>query len=113
MGVVGLLSSEMFGLRSDLDLQTLRLIDEKVQIATKKGELSSLDKENLRRIDEELDRVGLLSTFSDPYFMAFLQGLARREKLAVFSKDNFTKEEIDYQKALVDEVLAELEKEGR
>lgn len=113
MGVVGLLSSEMFGLRSDLDPQTLQLIDDKVKIATKQGKLSKQDKEDLQTIDKELDRVGLLSTFSDPYFMAFLQGLARRKKLATFSKETFTKEEIDEQKALVDQVLAELEQEGQ
>jgi hypothetical protein len=45
--------------------------------------------------------------------MAFLQGLARRKGIASFSKDTFTREEIGEQKALVDEVLAELEEEGQ
>jgi predicted ATPase len=112
MGVVGLLTSDMFGLRSDLDPQTLQLIDEKVKIATKDGKLSKKEKDDLKKIDDELDRVGLLSTFSDPYFMAFLKGVARRKKLDTFGKATFTKEEIADQKTLVDEVLADLDKEG-
>jgi len=35
MGVSGILTSELFGLRSDLDLETLRLLDEKRDLANK------------------------------------------------------------------------------
>jgi hypothetical protein len=34
MGVRGILTSELFGLRSDLDLATLQLLDEKRDLAT-------------------------------------------------------------------------------
>jgi predicted ATPase len=112
MGVVGLLTSEMFGLRSDLDTPTLTMIDDKVKLMAKGSDLSETQAKKLQKIDTELDRLGLLNTFSDPYYMAFLKGLARRRAgMKLFQQPKYTKDEIEEQEALVDEVLAEAEGE--
>ncbi|QDU74064.1 DNA replication and repair protein RecF [Bremerella volcania] len=110
MGVVGLLTSEMFGLRSDLDAATLKMIDDKVKLTTKRENLTPKQQRDLEKIDSELDRLGLLNTFSDPYYMAFLKGLSRRRSgMKLFRQSKYSKDEIKEQEELVDEILAEAE----
>ena len=52
MGVRGILTSELFGLRSDLDLATLKLLDEKRDLANKE-QLTEWDKTRLGVLRED------------------------------------------------------------
>jgi hypothetical protein len=109
LGVEGLLTSEFFGLHSQLDDETQRLLDEKVAYTTKKGRLKKEDKERLKILDRKLDEIGLLSTFTDPYYTEFLRALARRRELARFKEPVCSNEERDRRRKLIDEIVAELE----
>jgi hypothetical protein len=111
LGAEGLLTSDYFGLRTQLDDETQKLLDEKVAYVTKDGPLSEKDEKVLEALNQKLDAIGLLSTFSDPYYTAFLRAVARRNQLKDFQKPSYSTEELDSRKKLVDEILQELEAE--
>jgi ABC-type transport system involved in cytochrome c biogenesis ATPase subunit len=111
MGYTGILTSDMFGFRSDLDDETLRLLDAKVALTGKDEPLSDEDEQKLADINQELDRLGFLSAFSDPYYSDYVKALARRQERKKFQKTFLTKEERAEQAALTDEILEELAKE--
>lgn len=111
MGYTGILTSDMFGFRSDLDDDTLKLLDDKVALSAKEEPLSEKDKRDLEDINQKLDRLGFLSAFSDPYYSAFVKAWARRQDTRKFQKTFLTNEERAEQAALTDEILDELAKE--
>ena len=74
MGFSGILTSEMFGLRSDLDTETLQDLDNKVYLTTKK-DLTQSERKKLNDINDRLDSYGFLNNYSDPYFQLFLNAL--------------------------------------
>jgi predicted ATPase len=108
LGFTGILTSDMFGFRSDLDPITLKTLDKKVELSAKEGDLSEEEMKELKRIDAELDRVGFLSAFSDPYYSAFVKAWARREDFEHFKKPFLNKEERYEHAAITDEILEEL-----
>ena len=67
MGVAGLLTSEVYGLRSELDLETLRLLDEKRALAAKET-LTEEERARLRQLDEQLRGLDFTKTVRDPMY---------------------------------------------
>ena len=111
LGAEGLLTSDYFGLRTQLDDETQALLDKRVKYAARKGPLKEKDRKALEILNRKLDEVGLLSTFADPYYTAFLQALARRRKLAQFQKPTYTPRELEQRRELIDDILRELDDE--
>ena len=74
MGVSGILTSDLFGLRSDLDLETLKLLDEKRDLATKQ-QLSDDDKLRLAELRDALKDVDMSARARDPLYRDFIQAL--------------------------------------
>ncbi len=113
MGFTGILTSEMFGLKSDLDEETLSLLDQHAELVGRKT-LTTVEKKKLREMTDEVERLGFKSTSSDPYYRAFLQALARRRNARdLLAKATWTKEDIKYLGKETDEILKEIEKEDR
>ncbi|HAS6440126.1 TPA: AAA family ATPase [Vibrio parahaemolyticus] len=83
LGVSGILTSEMFGLRSDLDAGTLKLVDRHVELLGKEP-LTESDITEIESITSELDKLGLMQPHSDPYYSAFIKAWGRANK----NKDN-------------------------
>ena len=108
MGVDGMLTSDYFGLPTQLDDETQKLLDQKVQFVIREGDLSDDDASELERVNRKLEETGLLSTFADPDYTAFLRALARRNKLAEFKKPASSTEDLERRRKLVDEIVAEL-----
>jgi len=79
LGVSGILTSEMFGLRSDLDVETLKLVDRHVELLGKEP-LTKSDAFEIQRITEKLDGLGLMQPYSDPYYSAFIKAWSRINK---------------------------------
>jgi restriction endonuclease S subunit len=111
MGFTGILTSEMFGLRSDLDDETLSLLDTHASLVAKKT-LSTDEKNKLRELTTEVEQLGFKSTSSDPYYRAYLQAIGRRRKVRdLLTKATWTKEDINALGKETDEILEEIEKE--
>jgi hypothetical protein len=112
MGFAGLLKSEYFGLRSTLDSETLRRIDERNKLFALGNERSPEQDAKLTELSDELSDLGFASDFRDPYFELFVKRMAKHTK---FQKESLSREEIAEQDEvadrIIDEVLAEDDQE--
>jgi restriction endonuclease S subunit/predicted ATPase len=78
LGFTGILTSEMFGFRSDLDEETLTDLDNKVRLMAKESDLNQAEKNQLEAIDKRLMETGFQKAFSDPYYAAFVRAWGRK-----------------------------------
>ncbi len=78
LGFTGILTSEMFGMRSDLDEETLADLDSKVRIIAQEGSLTPEEEKELEKINQRLEDAGFQKAFSDPYYAAFIRAWSRR-----------------------------------
>jgi len=113
MGINGLLRSELYGLRSALDLPTLKKIEERDAIRVKQQELLKQGKdlepqERLRliQLSDELAALGFSRDFRNPIEQQFADAMARRQ--ARKEKITLTPAELEKQEKLADEILAEI-----
>jgi len=111
MGVAGLLTSEIYGLRSELDLETLGLLDEKRALAAKET-LTDQEQERLRELDERLRGLDFTITVRDPMYKRFAEAMAERERAEGLQVPVLTKEQQERQKQLAKEILESLTAKG-
>lgn len=78
LGFTGILTSEMFGMRSDLDEETLADLDTKVRLVAREGSLTPEEAKELEEINKRLEDAGFQKAFSDPYYAAFIRAWGRR-----------------------------------
>lgn len=115
LGFTGILTSEMFGMRSDLDEETLADLDTKVRLVAKEGSLTPEEAIELEEINKRLEDAGFQKAFSDPYYAAFIRAWSRRHSdlmagIQFFSPEQ--REEVDQiAREVLEEVLAELQAE--
>lgn len=107
MGVAGLLTSDLFGLHTTLDLETQEKLDRKKELAIKE-ELTEEDRRELETLNAELARMGFLSAFRDPLYSQFLRALREYEE---FKKPALTPKEREEQAKLAREIIKKLKKE--
>ncbi|MEQ8409371.1 MAG: AAA family ATPase [Gammaproteobacteria bacterium] len=110
LGVSGILTSDMFGLRSDLDSATLNDLDEHV-ILFSKGDRSPEETERLKMLQENLRKSGFLDAYSDPYFSAFVKAWSRKHGGNLFKQPFLSDRDRDKLNQMTDEILAELDQE--
>ncbi len=117
LGFTGILTSEMFGFRSDLDEETLADLDNRVRLVAKEGDLTAADKTALEDVDKRLAEAGFSKAFSDPYYAAFVRAWGRRYADLMAGQQFITPEkrqEIDQvAREVLQEAVAEVEKEAR
>jgi restriction endonuclease S subunit/ABC-type cobalamin/Fe3+-siderophores transport system ATPase subunit len=115
LGFTGILTSEMFGFRSDLDPETLADLDNRVRLVAKGTVLTDQEQEELRKIDKRLSDAGFSKAFSDPYYAAFVRAWGRRHSELMAGQRFLTPEkrrEIDQiAQEVLKEAIAEVEKE--
>lgn len=110
IGVEGLLKSELYGLRSTLAPEILQKLDQHYQLLGKIGQTDD-EQRQLMRLVAELNDLGVSRTHPNPYFELFANALAgRRPPEPVLE---LSKEELDAQTELADEVLEEILAEER
>ncbi len=82
MGVAALLTSDVFGLRTSLDLQTQGKLDRKRELLVKrnKEELTEGETEKLERLDHELQDLGFTRTTRDPLYAQFIVAMSEYEQ---------------------------------
>jgi ABC-type multidrug transport system ATPase subunit len=85
MGVAGLLTSEVYGLRSELDLETMKLLDEKRALAAK-ATLTEEDRVRLGELDKQLRGLDFTNTVRDPMYKRFAEAMAKRERAEGFKQ---------------------------
>lgn len=113
LGFSGILISDMFGFRSDLDEETLDLLDRQVRLAGKADQLSEAEKEELGRLNKEIDALGFKRISSDPYYRTFIEALNRRhETLELIQKPVQTAEERRLIREAADQILTKLADEN-
>ena len=111
LGFTGILTSEMFGFRSDLDSVTLDLLDKQVDLAGKET-LSQDEAGELESITQRVEKLGFKSASSDPYYRAFIRAVVSRQRVRdLFLKPTLTKPDFDVLQRETTEILAELEAE--
>jgi predicted ATPase len=107
LGVAGLLTSEMFGLRSTLDSYTLDLLDRKRELAVA-DELSHDDLKQLDELNDKLAKLGFVSSHRDPLFESFEKVMTESEEYGQLRKTVLTPEEVRQQQELARKVLKQL-----
>ncbi|CAO1660194.1 putative ATP-binding protein involved in virulence [Halomonas sp. NYA30] len=75
MGVAGLLKSELFGLPSTLDQQTLSDLERRNELLAKKANkgLAGSEVEELERLRNHLEELGFSREYRDPMYQLFVQ----------------------------------------
>lgn len=111
LGFTGILTSEMFGFRSDLDPETLDLLDKQVDLAGKEH-LNDAEARELENITDQIENLGFKSASSDPYYRAFIQAIVRRQKARqLLQKPTLTQSDLEALQRETDEILAEMDAE--
>lgn len=107
MGISALLMSEVYGLRSELDPETLELLDRKRELAIK-VELSETEREELKYLNNYLGSLDFTKTVRDPKFKLFVEAMTEIEKQRNLQLPDLTKEQREEQKRLAVEIVREL-----
>lgn len=106
-GVNGLLKSELFGLQSTVDSETMRQMYRRNMLYAKEKRLPEEERE-LARISRKLADLGFATDFRDPYYELFVKHMSKRTE---FQKQTLTPNEIAAQDAaaheIIDQILAE------
>lgn len=111
LGVSGILMSDAFGFRSDLDEETLADLDARVRLVGRASVLTESDKQTLQEIDRRLAGARVPSAYSDPYYAAFLRAWGRRHAHLVAGRKSLTREDWEEVERVAAEVLKEAAKE--
>ncbi|WP_217543177.1 AAA family ATPase [Vibrio metschnikovii] len=110
MGFSGILMSDMFGLRSDLDPKTLEKLDEHAILLAKKDR-TAREETRYKELQGQLDNSGFLDAYSDPYFSAFVKAWIRKHGENLFKQPFLTDNDRQRLADMTDEILAELDAE--
>jgi predicted ATPase len=74
MGFAAILTSDFFGLRSTLDKDTLKKIDDKRELALKQDKTDD-DRKKLAELNDELGRLDFSETARDPLYREFVRAI--------------------------------------
>jgi energy-coupling factor transporter ATP-binding protein EcfA2 len=104
MGFAGLLKSELFGLRSTVDSETLRRLDRRNSLYAQETRTPAEDAD-MARLSDELSDLGFAKDFKDPYYEMFVKQMAKHTK---FHKQVVTTEEQAEQDAIADDIITKI-----
>jgi hypothetical protein len=110
MGIGALLTSDIYGLRSQLDLQTLKLLDRKRELAIRE-QLSDEEAEELRQLNEQLGGLDFTRSVRDPLYEQFVQAMTAAEREHGLQQPVLTEDERQLRRRLASEILSRLKAE--
>lgn len=110
MGVAGLLKSELFGLRSTVDSETLRRLDRRNYLFSIGEHRTQAENKELKRLSDELSDLGFAVDFKDPYYAMFVRKMAQHTK---FHKETLSPAEQREQDAIADTIIEEILREEK
>jgi len=110
LGVAGILTSELFGLPSILDQPTLDKLNRKriLQVKLKDTELSPVEMDELKKLEEELELLGFSKYQRDPLYQKFIEATLRNPEL---QKPPIDKQGREKQNAIMATLLSDILKE--
>lgn len=108
MGVPAILMSDVFGLRSVLDLKTQELLDEKRQLAVKDNR-NDEETKRLKDLNILLREVDVSQMVSDPLYPIFVKRVVRHPKYDQLRRAFLDAEQKEALEKIADDVLKELE----
>ncbi len=112
MGVSSILTSELFGLRTALDMPTQRKLDEQRVLAAKEH-LTYDEREQLSTLTDNLDELGFSLDYDDKIYAAFLKKWFAKEDPGVREQATLTPEQQQERADMIDQIIKELIAEGR
>lgn len=107
MGVAALLTSDLFGLRSTLDLETLDKLDRKRVLASKEP-LTNEELAELDELNEVLGNLDYTRSVRDPLYEPFVKALIASGEYHQLEKPVLTPEDRQKQRELAERILKEL-----
>ena len=112
MGVAALLTSELFGLTTTLDLETQKKLDKKRDLYLKSLESGITDEENeeMRLLTDELGSLDFTMTVRDPLYDKFVKAMRSREE---FKKTALKPEERKKQNRIAQEIINKILQEEK
>ena len=105
MGVAALLTSEIYGLKSQLDLETQDLIDKRTRLLAKGNKRTKKDDTIMRNITRDLSKLGFMTSFKDPFYEGYAKAISSRPE---YQKPVLTKGDIKKQDGIASEIMDEL-----
>ncbi|MBX9899362.1 MAG: AAA family ATPase [Burkholderiaceae bacterium] len=108
MGVAGLLKSDLFGLTSTLDQQTLNDLQRRNELLAmqSKGHLTSTEQAELDRLRNYLDELGFSREYRDPMYQLFVQKMYEVKGQSM--KELLSPEQLQQQEELATRIVREL-----
>lgn len=107
LGVAGILTSELFGLKSTLDEDTLNILNRRNQLITKQETdgLNQNETFELNGIFNYLNNLGINTTDRDPLYEKFIAAISNRSE---FKSEKVSAEDIKVQNEIAMKILNEL-----
>jgi predicted ATPase len=107
MGVAALLTSEIYGLRSQLDLETMQALDRKRALSAKE-QLTGDELAELDRLNELLGPLDFTKSVRDPLYKLFVEAMEVSEEYQKLKKPVLTANEQRRQRELAEEIIRDL-----
>ncbi len=107
MGVAALLTSEIYGLRSQLDLQTLELLERKRALASKE-KLSAMERDELAKLTVELGGADATLAVRDPLYPLFVEAMTKATTGETRESASLTPGEYEQRRELAVRIMREL-----
>lgn len=111
MGVAALLTSEVYGLRSQLDLETQAFLEEKRLLASRDDRTAAED-DRLTELTSLVEDVDIAATARDPLYRAFVEAMTERVAGSTSSVLELSQSEITERERIAREIVAELLGDG-
>jgi predicted ATPase len=102
MGFANILKSDLFGLRSSVDPNTLEKLDRRSKLYAKGTKRSAKETSEIQKLSDELASLGFLLDYRDPIYDNFAKAMSRRQE---FQKPVLSQDEIKKQERIADEIL--------
>lgn len=112
MGVAALLTSDVYGLRSQLDPPTLRLLDQKRELAIQ-DKLTPSQREKLTQINKELENLRFTNTDRDPLYELFVEAMTNEEREEDLTGIVLTEEQRTRRRELAERIVRRLKIESQ
>ncbi len=115
MGVASILTSDLFGLRSTLDLPTQDLVDERRELAVKE-QRTPADEQRLVELNRQLRDLDFSITLPDPLYRDYVHEMTRQQSPDIRHSVTLTDEQRQRQReltrAIINKIKAEKEHEA-
>lgn len=110
MGVAGLLTSDIYGLRSQLDLPTLNDLDEQRALKIKPNRTPEEDAK-LEELTERLNRLGFYRNIRDPLYEPYVNAMTAAQEEEKLKVPVLTKEQQEDQQRIALDIVRKLRAE--